>query len=152
MAQRHDSCRRHRVKNPGAAMKDRSWHDADNHSTTGRLLGCCRLKAQQRQWWSGRSTLEQEHCSAGVMIYLGPDYLPLRSWNSRLCATAGRRKNRLSLFSGQHQMAIIKATRLIADRLRLDFCLLWMVDTAELVPGGFSKLWQFQFWTNQSNR
>ena len=47
---RHNTCRLHRTKNPGAAMKDRSWHDTDKHSRTGRLLGCCRLKARRWSW------------------------------------------------------------------------------------------------------
>jgi len=33
---RQNSCRLHRTKNPGAAMKDKNWHDTDKHSRTGR--------------------------------------------------------------------------------------------------------------------
>src|ERR1035437_5656216 len=66
---RHNSCRLHRTKNPGAAMKDRSWHDTDKHSRTERLLGCCRPKARQRSWWPGRLAWEQEHYGAGAMMF-----------------------------------------------------------------------------------
>jgi hypothetical protein len=66
---RHNSCRLHRTKNPGAAMKDRSWHDTDKHSKTGRLHGCCRLKARHWNWYPGKLELHQEHCSAGEMMF-----------------------------------------------------------------------------------
>ncbi len=66
---RHNTCRLHRTKNPGAAMKDRSWHDTDKHSRTGRLLGCCRLKARRWSWWRVRLVWEQEHYSAGAMMF-----------------------------------------------------------------------------------
>ena len=50
-------------------MKDRSWHDTDKHSRTGRLLGCCRLKARLWNWLLGRLALEQKHYSAGAMMF-----------------------------------------------------------------------------------
>ena len=66
---RHNSCRPNRTKNLGAAMKDRSWHDTDKHSRTGRLLGCCRLKARLWNWLPGRLALEQKHYSVGAMMF-----------------------------------------------------------------------------------
>jgi len=45
---RHNSCRLNRTKNLGGGDEGLQWHDTDKHSRTGRLRGCCRLKA--RRW------------------------------------------------------------------------------------------------------
>ena len=50
-------------------MKDRSWHDTDKHSRTGRLHGCCRLKARHWNWYPGKLELHQEHYNAGAMLF-----------------------------------------------------------------------------------
>jgi hypothetical protein len=56
-------------RTPGAAMKDRSWHDTDKHSKTGRLHGCCRLKERHWNWYPGKLELHQEHYNAGAMLF-----------------------------------------------------------------------------------